>query len=140
MQVFIVGTPFETAVALDKRRLRKQIIECGQIIDAINGKKAWRNHPCTIQYRGNVQWLEIYQRTLELYEQGDCYAELCSQEAARYKPKFHTKEYFDQMKRRLYTKDNVHYKRWANLGESSVNWYWSPRENKFIKYDKGKRI
>lgn len=31
MQVFIIGTPLETAVALDKRRLHKQIIECKQM-------------------------------------------------------------------------------------------------------------
>lgn len=40
MQVFIVGSPIETAMALDKKRLNKQIIETRQIIDAICGKKA----------------------------------------------------------------------------------------------------
>ena len=140
MQVFIIGTPFDTAVALDKFRLRKQIIECGQILDAINGKKAWKNHPCTKQYAKHAMWLEIYKRTLELYEQGDYYAELCSQEAERYKPPFHTKDFLDQMKRRLYTKNNNHYKKWAHLGESLENWYWSDKENKFIKYCNGIRI
>ena len=38
MQVFIVGTPFSTAIHLDKKRLNKQIIECHQILDTINGK------------------------------------------------------------------------------------------------------
>jgi hypothetical protein len=38
MQVFIIGTPLETAKVLDNKRLNKQIIECGQILDAINGK------------------------------------------------------------------------------------------------------
>jgi hypothetical protein len=37
MQVFIVGSPLETAKALDNRRLNKQIIECQQILDALNG-------------------------------------------------------------------------------------------------------
>jgi hypothetical protein len=55
-------------------------------------------------------------------------------------PSFHTQEYFDQMKRRLYTKDPVHYEQWAHLGTSEDNWYWSQRENKFIKYRNGKRI
>lgn len=60
MQVFIVGTPLETAMALDSRRLNKQIIECQQILDALNGKKAWSNHPCVLQYRGYEYWLTIY--------------------------------------------------------------------------------
>ena len=47
MQIFIIGSPFETAQALDKRRLNKQIIECRQIMKAINGEsEAWANHPC----------------------------------------------------------------------------------------------
>ena len=37
MQVFIVGTPYETAEALDAKRLNKQIIENKQIMDAIIG-------------------------------------------------------------------------------------------------------
>ena len=32
MQVFIIGTPFETAESLDKKRLNKKIIECKQIL------------------------------------------------------------------------------------------------------------
>lgn len=41
MQVFIIGSPLSTARALDKRRLNKQIIECEQILSALNGAKAW---------------------------------------------------------------------------------------------------
>ena len=32
MQVFIIGSPFETAKCLDSKRLNKQIMECGQIL------------------------------------------------------------------------------------------------------------
>ena len=39
MKVFIIGTPLETAIALDGRRLNKQIVETQQILDALNGKK-----------------------------------------------------------------------------------------------------
>jgi hypothetical protein len=65
MQVFIIGTPLETAMALDRKRLNK-------------------------------------------------------------------------MKRRLYSKDNEHYKQWAYLGESEVNWYFVDGE--WRKYINGKRI
>lgn len=41
MQVFIIGSPLETAMALDGARLRKQIIETQQILNALNGAKAW---------------------------------------------------------------------------------------------------
>lgn len=71
MQVFIVGSPFETAKALDKRRLNKQIIECGQILDAISGEtKAWIKHPCVKMYFNHVKWLEWYTSCLAYYKNG----------------------------------------------------------------------
>lgn len=143
MQVFIVGTPFETAMSLDKRRLNKQIIECGQILDALNGAKAWSNHPCVLQYKSplNRSWLINYLSCLSSYANnrlGEAmnYNEVC--EVIR--PIFHTQAYFDQMKRRLYQKDKEYYKQWAYLGESDVNWYWSHEKQEFIKYRNGKRI
>lgn len=140
MQVFIVGTPFETARALDKRRLNKQIIECQQILDALNGAKAWSNHPCVLQYRGHEEWLKLYKYILEAYRYPHASAAYYDLVADKCRPPFHTQEYFDQMKRRLYSKDPAHYAQWANLGESEDNWYWSQKENKFIKYRNGKRI
>lgn len=129
MQVFIIGTPLETAKALDKRRLNKQILECQQIINAIKGEsEAWKNHPCTLQYGSsylNKWWLQNYQSCLMQYRAGYLWAaEHFSNIAVASTPIFHTQEYFDQMKRRLYTKDPVHYSQWADLGVSEVNWYY----------------
>lgn len=139
MQVFIVGTPLETAIALDKRRLNKQIIECGQILDAINGAKAWSNHPCVLQYRGYEIWLGFYKYCLEYYANGLLRdAKIENGYAESRKPPFHTEEYFDQMKRRLYTKDEEHYKQWAHLGTSDENWYCV--DGSWRKYVNGKRI
>lgn len=77
MQVFIIGTPFKTAQILDKRRLNKQIIECGQILDAIEGKtSAWTNHPCTIMYRNYVKWLSNYRACLLHYREGHIFTSL----------------------------------------------------------------
>lgn len=68
MQVFIIGSPLDTAKNLDRRRLNKQIIECQQILNAIDGKtKSWSNHPCTIQYREHKSWLINYLNTLIHY-------------------------------------------------------------------------
>lgn len=143
MNVFIIGTPYETAQVLDERRLRKQIIECRQILDALNGKtKAWRNHPCTVQYEGYRQYLMNYHDCLWLFANGEIEkAKDISDVTDRwFKPLFHTEPYFDSMKRRLYTKDPVHYAQWADLGTSDVNWYWSPSEDAYIYYRDGKRI
>lgn len=143
MQVFIIGTPLETAKAMiaDKRRYNKQIIECKQILDALNGQTAWKNHPCTLQYRGHERWLINYMYCLIAYRNGDILTALNSNHhCSELVPNFHTQEYFTQMKRRLYTKSKELYKQWYNLGESACNWYWSANENKFIKYINGKRI
>jgi hypothetical protein len=45
MQVFIVGSPLETAMALDPKRLNRQIQETKVILAALSGAKAWSNHP-----------------------------------------------------------------------------------------------
>lgn len=143
MQVFIVGAPLETAMALDRRRLNRQIQEVKVILDALNGAKAWSNHPCVLQYNSPLYevWLINYFSCLSSYVNnrfGEAmnYNEVC--EVIR--PIFHTQEYFDQTKRRLYQKDKEHYKQWAYLGESDVNWYWSHEKQEFIKYRNGKRI
>lgn len=147
MQVFIIGTPFETAIALSRRHLNNQINEASIILDALNGKTTWSNHPCVLQYRGYEEWLQSYKECLEECQEGKSddspdggfygmrdasrHCEVC-------KPSFHTQEYYDQMKRRLYTKDKEHYKQWAYLGESQENWYFV--DGKWRKYVNGKRI
>ena len=140
MQIFIIGSPIETADALDKRRLNKQIIECRQILAAIEGKsKAWANHPCVLMYREHRHWLRYYDWCLSAYKIGfHEIAEKVSNLAAKRIPPFHTEAYFNQMKRRLYTKDNEYYKQWSHLGESDVNWYYV--DGKWRYYRNGKRI
>ena len=142
MNVFIIGTPYETAQALDKKRLNKQIIECRQILKAIDGNtKSWAKHPCTLQYGHHRAWLWRYLNCLECFRNGairaaegySALADLC-------RPSFQTPSFFDQMKRRLYTKDPVHYAQWTDLGTSDVNWYWSPEEDTYIYYRNGKRV
>lgn len=139
MQVFIVGTPLETAMTLDPRRLNKQIIECQQILDALNGAKAWSNHPCTLQYAEHKRWLMNYMGCLLRYRSGEIERAATSSKWCKLdKPSFHTQEYFDQMKRRLYTKDPVYYEEWACLGTSEVNWYYVDGEWRY--YKNGKRV
>ena len=139
MQVFIIGTPLETAMALSKRHLNNQINEAKIILDALNGTKAWSNHPAVLQYRGYEEWLEHYTACLEAHKMGNNnYALCCNRIANQMTPDWHTPEYYDQMKRRLYTKDPKHYAQWADLGTSEENWYFVDGE--WRKYVNGKRI
>ena len=137
MQIFIIGTPLETAKVLDIRRLNKQIIECHQILDALNGAKAWSNHPVVLEYKDYVDWLKLYTFVLEEYRNGNyATAELVSDTVIA--PEFHTIEFINNMKKRLYTKDKNHYKQWSNLGETQENWYYV--DGIMRKYINGKRI
>ena len=146
MQVFIVGSPLETARALDPKRLNRQIQETKVILAALNGAKAWSNHPCVLQYRGHESWLKIYSECLELdllrTPNNDAtitaIQAVASVMAKKFTPCFHTQEYFDQMKRRLYTKDKEHYKQWAHLGESDENYYYV--DGQWRIYKDGKRV
>ena len=139
MQIFIVGSPLEIADALDKRRLNKQIIECRQILGAIHGtSKAWRNHPCVLMYKEHTKWVENYLHCLESARYQYMAASIYSLNADKLRPPFHTEEYFNQMKRRLYTKDNDYYRQWESLGESDVNHYFVDGEWRY--YRNGKRI
>lgn len=143
MQVFVVGSPLETAMALDPKRIRSQIREAHIILAAIHGEgKGWINHPVVLMYSepNSVRWLQIYADILEGYLAGYTGLEMADREAREITPAFHTEKFLTQMKRRLYTKSPEHYKQWAELGESLRNIYWSPSEKRFIEYENGKRI
>ena len=143
MQVFVVGSPLETAMALDKARLRKQIIECHQILAAIHGEgKGWIHHLVVLMYSepNSVRWLQMYADILEGYLAGYTGLPEADREAREITPAFHTPEFIRQMKSRLYSKDKEKYERYAEYGESDSNWYWSPTQQKWIVYRDGKLI
>lgn len=143
MQVFVVGSPLETAMALDKARLRKQIIECHQILAAIHGEgKGWIHHPVVLMYSepNSVRWLQMYADILEGYLAGYTGLQMADREAKAIAPAFHTPEFIKQMKSRLYSKDKQKYERYAEYGESDCNWYWNPTQQKWLVYRDGKLI
>ena len=75
MQVFVpYPSPIDVAKCLDPKRLRKQIIECDQILKAIYGQsEAWKNHPVVKMYRPHAQFLAAYadtEDTKKLYDNG----------------------------------------------------------------------
>jgi hypothetical protein len=141
MQIFLpYKDVFETAKCLDPKRLSKQIIECGQILDAIDGTgKGWFNHPIVKMYEDHYVWVLKYKEVLELFRKRVYdVAAIISAEALGITPYFITDDYCDQMKRRLYTKDPEHYAQFAGYGMSYVNWYFVDGE--WVKYKNGKRV
>lgn len=51
----------ESAAVLDDSRLRKQLVECGQILDVLSGKSdGWKNHPAVKQWVGFEESLISY--------------------------------------------------------------------------------
>ena len=141
MQVFVpYPSPIDVAKCLDPKRLRKQIIECRQIMKTIEGQsEAWKNHPVIKMYSSEWAWLSCYTLCLQYYELGD--EDAAQDENARafmFRPKFLTKDFCDQHKRRLYTKAPALYPQFAGYGKSDENWYFVDGE--IIKYINGKRI
>ena len=139
MQVFIVGSPLETARALDPKRLNRQIQETKVILAALHGQSAWSNHPCVLQYRGYEKWLKGYLRVLECHRRGNTrLAAFFDVETERVRLDWHDQRYYDNMKARLYTKNPQHYAQFAKYGTSDYNLYYVDGE--WRKYVNGKRI
>lgn len=143
MQVFVVGSPLETAMALDPKRIRSQIREAHIILAAIHGEgKGWFHHPVVLMYSepNSVRWLSMYADILEGYLAGYTGLPEADNEAKLITPAFHTPEFIKQMKRRLYTKAPQHYEQWAELGTSEDNYYWSPTKRAWLMYRNGKHL
>lgn len=142
MQVFCpYAEPIKVAVAMwaDKKRYNKAIIELKQIIAAIEGAKAWRNHPVCLMYKEHKEWLYDYMCCMDCYLKGLYeYAKYWSDEADKIRPSFLTDDFCDQHKRRLFTKSPDKYPQFAEYGTSEENWYFVDCE--LLKYVNGKRI
>lgn len=129
MQIFFIGNVLDTAKCLDKKRLNKQIIEVNQLIKAIEGKtKAWRNHPVTVMYKNDLNFLRGYKNCLIAYKENRIQdAEFFSKWCERTKPDFlkDCEWYFDNMKNRLFTKNKQHYLQYFPTAvESYSNYYY----------------
>lgn len=131
MQVFICyAEPLKVAQAMyaDQKRYNKAIIELKQIIAAIEGDKAWRNHPVCLMYKEHKRWLELYLNCFKCYraykkEEGRTSASylvqatLWSEKADEIRPPFlNNQELLDAHKRRLYSKAAHLYPQFASYG------------------------
>lgn len=155
MQVFVpYSSPLDCAKALwdDSKRYNKQIIECRQILDAIDCiSKGWRNHPVVKMYKYYREWLAIYYCCLQAYRDAHKFdkssfgynatmrmAETYSIEADAIMPPFLTDDFCNQHKRRLYSKSAELYPQFAEYGKSEENWYFV--DGKLLKYINGKQV
>jgi len=62
MQTFY---PFEklsdTVQCLDKKRCWKQVVECKQILNVLEGRsEGWKNHPAVKMWTGHIDFLKVY--------------------------------------------------------------------------------
>ena len=133
MQIFILGTPYYTATVLDRRRLNKQIVECYQITKAIKGEtSAWGNHPVVKMYSNHLDYLKHYVNCLQNYRDGNNKLAMDeSRKAELVKPSFINTTLTDNMKRRLFTKDERFYSQFSEYGKSNINLYFV--DGKFLK-------
>ena len=142
MQVFVpYPSPIDVAKCLDKKRLRKQIIECDQILKAITGEsKAWKNHPVVKMYLHNSAWLKFYRDCLLSFQDGylDWAQDRSDYADQLFRPPFLTKSFCDQHKRRLYTKAPELYPQFATYGKSEENWYFV--DGRLRRYVNGKEV
>lgn len=153
MNVFVpYSSPLDCANALwkDSKRFNKQIIECKQILAAIDGGKAWKNHPICLMYKKHKEWLKLYLWCFEAYRKSQktnihaeyvglilgakCY----SNKADAICPSFLTEEFCIQHRKRLYTKAPELYPQFAKYGKSDINYYFV--NGQLLKYRNGKRI
>ncbi|MDD6209216.1 MAG: pyrimidine dimer DNA glycosylase/endonuclease V [Bacteroidales bacterium] len=139
MQIFIpYPDPGTIAKCLDKRRLNKQIIECRQIEKAINGAKAWHNHPVVLMYREYTDWLLWYREVLEKEQNGLLKESNIDYPDTLLKPPFIGYEPLHKAHRaRLYAKDPIYYSQFIqDAGYTDTNWYII--NNEIRKYKNGK--
>lgn len=94
MQILILGSSLETAIALDVQMLDQQIEVCDQIISKI---KAGEIDESIEVYKDHLWWLQMHCNTLDYYRRDNWdEAEEMSYLAERYKPAFITNEYISR--------------------------------------------
>ena len=99
MQILILGSSLETAIALDAKMLDQQIKVCDQIISKI---KAGEVDESIEVYKDHLWWLQMHCNTLDYYKRDMLdEAEEMSYLAQRYKPAFITNEYISRSKAKI---------------------------------------
>lgn len=107
MQILILGSSLETAIALDAKMLDQQIEVCDQIISKI---KAGEIDESIEVYKDHLWWLQMHCNTLDYYKRDMLEeAEEMSYFAERYKPAFLTDDLIVKNRQYLASHDPQHY-------------------------------
>lgn len=147
MQIFI---PYQSPLYCAKtlygdKRFQKQIIECKQILAAIDGAIPWSKHPCVLMYKEHRKWLYYYMQVFTAYrdyKKGNDKALVAALfydgYAEKVTPPFIDDAICIQHRKRLFTKNSEKYPQFAEYGTSEENWYYV--SGQIVKYVNGKRI
>lgn len=137
MQIYVTGSPYETGMVLDKKRLNRQISEAKLIYDGIWGKNGWSKNILVQMYKDYSTYLYYYILTLEAIKYNQISeASIWSEQAMSNKPEFHTEKYISNMKSRLFTKAPGIYSMWSIYGKSYINMYFVNGKWRYIKQKK----
>lgn len=110
MQILILGSSLETAIASDVKMLDQQIEICDKIISKI---KAGEIDIGIEVYKDHLWWLQMHCNTLDFYNKGMVKeAAEMSYFAERYKPSFITDAVIAKNRQYLAKRDPLHYSQW----------------------------
>lgn len=140
MTVFIPYlSPLMVARCLDKKRLNRQIQECGWIIKAALSDEPSRtkNHPSYKMWKNWIPWLQWYQRVLACYRMNgpvnDMALVLEGGNNLEIPDFMYNEDLLRANRCQLYHKDPVHYSNFAEDKDfTDSNWYYV--DGQIIKY------
>lgn len=96
MNIYVFGSPYNTARLLSKEERMKQICAAQRVMSAINNGDF--SDPRVAQYKGHIQWLKYYRLCLSSYRHDHTTAQeiafMYSDKADKIRPIFHTSEYY----------------------------------------------
>lgn len=127
----------ESAKVLDYRRLNKQILECDQILKAIEkensgfqGKIGWVNHPATKMWKGYEHALKYYRDFMLLewvargYNSTRQFLLAIGDYPDKYPPWRGNKEFHASHRSNLLRKDPIHYGQFGWTEPNNLEYVW----------------
>lgn len=145
MQTFLPLVEFrESARVLDRQRLNKQIVECGQIMDALSGLlvgdlvvgvgAGWHNHPATLMWRGYEDALVNYHNSMveEWHSRGFTSHNLISISTRYRAPSWQGDERLHSSHRsNLLRKDPAYYGTYGWVEEPGLKYFWPTHHKEY---------
>lgn len=147
MQTFLPYPSFtKSAKSLDNKRLNKQIVECYQILKAINGEtKGWKNHPAVLMWKGYENALVCYglwccweweERGFKTPKLKDILNTLFTDSPVHLPWWFGLYKFHESHRSNLYRKDSEFYRDFKYDGNGSLPYCWPViiDNQKYLRY------